>query len=104
MCVVDAMNDAVLRNKFQDSSQRIYADSLRKKYVNGGYSAVPTAPVQNGQVQNSYTKMNVSVNPLSEMDMHSLSNGHTGQQYHQVKINQTELYDLSQNMTAVNTR
>lgn len=81
------MNDAVLRNKFQDSSQRIYADSLRKKYVNGGYSAVPTAPVQNGQVQNSYTKMNVSVNPLSEMDMHSLSNGHTGQQYHQVRMN-----------------
>lgn len=81
--MMDAMNDAVLRNKFQDSSQRIYADSLRKKYVNGGYSAVPTAPVQNGQVQNSYTKMNVSVNPLSEMDMHSLSNGHTGQQYHQ---------------------
>lgn len=79
------MNDAVLRNKFQDPSQRIYADSLRKKYVNGGYSAVPTAPpVQNGQVQNTYTKMNVNVNPLSEMDMHSMSNGHTGNQLHQV--------------------
>ncbi|XP_071175632.1 interference hedgehog-like isoform X2 [Mytilus edulis] len=82
--MMDAMNDAVLRNKFQDPSQRIYADSLRKKYVNGGYSAVPTAPpVQNGQVQNTYTKMNVNVNPLSEMDMHSMSNGHTGNQLHQ---------------------
>lgn len=78
--MMDAMNDAVLRNKFQDASQRIY----NKKYVNGGYTTVPTAPpVQNGQIQNSYTKMNVNVNPLSELDMHSMTNGHSGHQYHQ---------------------
>ena len=62
------MNDAV-RNKFQDSSQRIYTDSMRKKLMNGGLGMNGiNGMVANGHIPRSYHKMNINVNPLSEMD------------------------------------
>ncbi|KAL3884863.1 hypothetical protein ACJMK2_024964 [Sinanodonta woodiana] len=72
--MMDAMNDAV-RNKFQDQSQHIYMDSLRKKHVNGGIGMNGFAP--NGHKPHNYHKMNINVNPLSDMEtanMQGLSN------------------------------
>lgn len=72
----DAMNDAVCR-KFQDSSQRIYADSLHKKYPNGGgfgCSGV-NGSIPNGHAGNAYTRMNISVNPLSDIDVTNHNGG-----------------------------
>lgn len=62
----DAMNDAV-RTKFQDSSQRLYTDSLRKKMLNGGIAGMNGV---NGTIANGHIprKMNINVNPLSEME------------------------------------
>ncbi|XP_060071990.1 brother of CDO-like [Ylistrum balloti] len=73
--MMDAMNDHMRVSKFQDSAQRIHADSLRKKYsgVNG-----LNGSVANGHVPNSYTKMNISVNPLTDVDPHTFSNGYGG--------------------------
>ena len=70
------MNDAV-RCKFQDPSQRIYSDSLRKQYANGGFGVHSSmnGGVPNGHAGNSYTRMNVSVNPLSELEERPLTNG-----------------------------
>ena len=62
------MNDAV-RNKFQDPSQRIYTDSMRKKLVNGGLGMNGiNGTIANGHIPRNYHKMNINVNPLSEMD------------------------------------
>ena len=62
------MNDAV-RNKFQDPSQRIYSDSLRKKLVNGGFTKNDmNGTIANGHIPRNYQKMNINVNPLSEME------------------------------------
>lgn len=60
------MNDAV-RTKFQDSSQRLYTDSLRKKMLNGGIAGMNGV---NGTIANGHIprKMNINVNPLSEME------------------------------------
>ncbi|OWF35977.1 brother of CDO-like isoform X2 [Mizuhopecten yessoensis] len=73
--MMDAMNDHMRVSKFQDSAQRIHVDSLRKKYsgVNG-----LNGSVANGHVPNSYTKMNISVNPLTDVDPHTFSNGYGG--------------------------
>lgn len=77
------MNDAT-RSKFLDPAQRIYADSMKKKYVNGGYGVNGTVP--NGHVPNAYTKMNINVNPLSDVDMPPLCNGHGGNNQYQVSL------------------
>lgn len=71
--MMDAMNDAV-RNKFQDPSQRIYTDSMRKKLVNGGLGMNGiNGTIANGHIPRNYHKMNINVNPLSEMDsVHSM--------------------------------
>ena len=63
--LTEVMNDAV-RGKFQDSSQRIYADSLRKKYT--GMNGVSNGHVTN--TPNMYSELHISVNPLqSDTDM-----------------------------------
>ncbi|XP_053408068.1 cell adhesion molecule-related/down-regulated by oncogenes-like [Mercenaria mercenaria] len=65
---LDAMNDAV-RNKFQDPSQRIYADSLRKKMLNGGLAINGiNGTIANGHIPRNYHNMNINVNPLSELE------------------------------------
>ena len=66
--ISDAMNDAV-RNKFQDQSQRIYSDSLRKKLVNGGLGMNGlNGTIANGHIPRNHQKMNINVNPLSEVE------------------------------------
>lgn len=74
--MMDAMNDAVCR-KFQDSSQRIYADSLHKKYPNGGGFGCNgvNGSIPNGHAGNAYTRMNISVNPLSDIDVTNHNGG-----------------------------
>lgn len=70
--MMDAMNDAV-RTKFQDPSQRIYTDSMRKKLMNGslGMNGI-NGTIANGHIPRNYHKMNINVNPLSEMEsLHS---------------------------------
>ncbi|XP_061183938.1 cell adhesion molecule-related/down-regulated by oncogenes-like isoform X2 [Saccostrea echinata] len=73
---MDAMNDAVCQ-KFQDSSQRIYADSLHKKYPNGGGFGCNgvNGAIPNGHAGNAYTRMNISVNPLSDIDVANHNRG-----------------------------
>ncbi|XP_056010396.1 cell adhesion molecule-related/down-regulated by oncogenes-like isoform X3 [Ostrea edulis] len=74
--MMDAMNDAVCQ-KFQDSSQRIYTDSLHKKYPNGsvfGCNGV-NGSIPNGHAGNAYTRMNINVNPLSEIDIANHNQG-----------------------------
>lgn len=69
------MNDAV-RNKFQDPSQRIYSDSLRKKMVNGGMSINGmNGTIANGHIPRSYHNMNINVNPLSDLDVMNCTDG-----------------------------
>ncbi|KAL4229419.1 hypothetical protein ACF0H5_012457 [Mactra antiquata] len=73
--MMDAMNDAV-RNKFQDPSQRIYADSLRKKMVNGGLPINGmNGTIANGHIPRSYQNMNINVNPLSDLDTINSTDG-----------------------------
>ncbi|KAJ8316016.1 hypothetical protein KUTeg_006030 [Tegillarca granosa] len=81
MCNFNAMNDAT-GTKFLDPAQRIYADSMKKKYVNSGYGVNGSVP--NGHVPNAYTKMNINVNPLSDVDLPSVCNGHGGNNQYQV--------------------
>lgn len=79
------MNDHMRVSKFQDSAQRIHADSLRKKYTNmNGMNGT----VANGHIPNSYTKMNISVNPLSDVDPHTFSNGYGVSTTYQVSQSQ----------------
>ena len=63
------MNDAV-RNKLQGSSQRLYTDSLRKKMINGGVAGMNgvNGTITNGHIPRNFHKMNINVNPLSEME------------------------------------
>lgn len=63
------MNDAV-RNKLQDSSQRLYTDSLRKKMTNGGVSGMNgvNGTMANGHIPRNFHKMNINVNPMSDME------------------------------------
>jgi len=63
------MNDAV-RNKFQDSSQRLYTDSLRKKMLNGGVAGVNgmNGTIANGHIPRNFHNVNINVNPLSDME------------------------------------
>jgi hypothetical protein len=71
------MNDAV-RNKFTDPSQRIYADSLRKKILNGGITMNGiNGTIANGHIPRNYHNMNINVNPLSELQPLNSSDGST---------------------------
>ncbi|XP_052258985.1 cell adhesion molecule-related/down-regulated by oncogenes-like isoform X2 [Dreissena polymorpha] len=67
--MMDAMqNEAAQRGKYIDPNQRIYSDSLSKKMMNGGLNGM-NGTVVNGYVPgNNYHKMNINVNPLSEME------------------------------------
>ncbi|ESP01992.1 hypothetical protein LOTGIDRAFT_230536 [Lottia gigantea] len=54
--------NGVLHSKFHDQSHRIYTDSTRKKYMNGGYPTNGYIP--NGHGPHSPNKMNINVNPV----------------------------------------
>ncbi|XP_074652917.1 cell adhesion molecule-related/down-regulated by oncogenes-like [Tubulanus polymorphus] len=83
--------DANFRSKFQDSSQRIHSDSIRKKYMNGGFALNALNgdinPIgspghyANGSICNGYlggstlgSKVNINVNPMTQYDTHSFMN------------------------------
>ncbi|XP_025100220.1 LOW QUALITY PROTEIN: cell adhesion molecule-related/down-regulated by oncogenes-like [Pomacea canaliculata] len=77
-------------SKFQDQAQRIYTDSLRKKYPNGQYplNGLNGLVLANGHGPHSHHKMNIDINPLSEMDSHpshmSIPHSvHSSKAYHQ---------------------
>ncbi|KAK6168430.1 hypothetical protein SNE40_020965 [Patella caerulea] len=60
-----AMN-GVIQSKFQDQAHRIYTDSMRKKYMNGGYPVNGlNGYVANGHGPHGQLKPNLNVNPVS---------------------------------------
>lgn len=73
---LDVMNDVVCR-KFQDFFQRIYVDSLYKKYLNGGGFGCNgvNGLIFNGYVGNVYIRMNISVNLLLDIDVTNYNGG-----------------------------
>lgn len=74
--LMEQMNDAV-RHKFQDPNQRAYTDSLRKKMINGGVPAINgiNGTIANGHIPRNFHKMNINVNPLSELDALNSTDG-----------------------------
>lgn len=63
------------RNKFTDPSRIIYADSLRKKTMNGGGQFMLNGlnpKMSNGHLpqQNGGSTVNINVNPLGDLDCH----------------------------------
>ncbi|XP_064617569.1 cell adhesion molecule-related/down-regulated by oncogenes-like isoform X2 [Liolophura sinensis] len=74
--------------KYQDPAHRIYVDSMGKKYMNGGFALNGI----NGTMPNGHShyyhgdrqKMNISVNPLSDMELsHKAENPAMQQQQQQ---------------------
>ncbi|KAL5019658.1 hypothetical protein ScPMuIL_002550 [Solemya velum] len=77
--MMDAMNDAV-RGKFSDPSQRIYSDSMRKKYMNGGFALNGlNGTIVNGHIPHTYPKMNINVNPIPDTDTYSVPDSRQNQ-------------------------
>ncbi|XP_048246084.1 cell adhesion molecule-related/down-regulated by oncogenes-like [Haliotis rufescens] len=66
-----AMN-GVIHSKYQDQAQRIYSESMRKKYMNGYPLNGLNGLVANGHGphgnSNHNNKMNINVNPMSEVE------------------------------------
>ena len=74
------------RNKFHDPSRAIYADSLHKTQMNGGgmfllnglnkANGGPNGTIPNGNAngftQTDRDKVNINVNPISEMEMQGM--------------------------------
>ncbi|XP_041373327.1 cell adhesion molecule-related/down-regulated by oncogenes-like [Gigantopelta aegis] len=64
-----AMSGVVHTTKFQDQAQRIYSESMRKKYMNGYPLNGLNGLVANGHLpHNHHNKMNINVNPMSDME------------------------------------
>lgn len=59
----------MVRNKFQDTPPAAYTDSLRAKMKNGGVVLNGmNGTIANGHIPRNYHKMNINVNPLSELE------------------------------------
>ncbi len=63
--------NGVIHAKFQDQAQRIYSESMRKKYMNGFPLNGLNGVVANGHVAHGNgspgNKMNININPMSDM-------------------------------------